>query len=76
VVTRVDRNQQSIEGGEHMTRNIQIKGIRNQDPNVKLYVLALIELARQLQAEELEQRGEESSKVDLPDGDPGGPADD
>jgi len=59
-----------------MARSIQIKGIRKQDPNIKLYVLALIELARQLQAEELEQPGRQLSPADQPDADRDGAADD
>lgn len=33
-------------------REIKIKEIRRNNPDVRLYVLALIELTRQLQAEE------------------------
>ena len=35
-----------------MARRIKVTGIARQEPDVRLYVLALIELARQLQAEE------------------------
>jgi len=35
-------------GGDHMSRrNIRIKAVRRQEPNVQLFVQALIELARQ-----------------------------
>lgn len=34
-----------------MTRRIQVIGIRKAEPDIRLYVLALIALARQLQAE-------------------------
>ncbi len=33
-------------------RRIKIEAIRRKEPDVRLYVLALIELARQLQAED------------------------
>lgn len=35
-----------------MARRIRVRGIPRPEPDVRLYVLALIELARQLQAEE------------------------
>ena len=35
-----------------MARRIKVTGIPRPEPDVRLYVLALIELARQLQAEE------------------------
>ena len=35
-----------------MARRIRVRGVPRPEPNVRLYVLALIELARQLQAEE------------------------
>jgi hypothetical protein len=35
-----------------MARRIRVRGVPRQEPNVRLYVLALIELARQLEAEE------------------------
>ena len=35
-------------------RKIKIKAVRRKEPDVRLYVLTLIELARQLQAEEEE----------------------
>lgn len=34
-----------------MTRRIRVTGIRKTEPDIGLYVLALIALARQLQAE-------------------------
>ncbi len=43
------------------SRKIKIKAIRRNEPDVRLYVLALIDLARQLQAEE-EGREQTSSK--------------
>ena len=36
-----------------MSRNIKIIAIANEQPDVRLYVLALIGMARQLQEEEL-----------------------
>ena len=35
-----------------MARKIKVRGIPKAEPDARLYVLALIELARQLQAEE------------------------
>lgn len=35
-----------------MARRIKVRGIARKEPDVRLYVLALIELARQLEAEE------------------------
>jgi hypothetical protein len=35
-----------------MARRITVRGIPKPEPDVRLYVLALIELARQLEAEE------------------------
>jgi hypothetical protein len=35
-----------------MARRIKVRGIPRPEPDVRLYVLALIELARQLEAEE------------------------
>lgn len=35
-----------------MARHIRVKGVPRPEPDVRLYVLALIELARQIQAEE------------------------
>ncbi len=35
-----------------MARRIRVTGIPKPEPDVRLYVLALIELARQLEAEE------------------------
>ena len=35
-----------------MARHIRVRGVLRPEPDVRLYVLALIELARQLQAEE------------------------
>jgi hypothetical protein len=49
-----------------MAKRIQVRGVPRPEPNVRLYVLALIELARQLQAEEAakatgESGGEEAA---------------
>lgn len=38
-----------------MGRRIRVRGIRKEEPNMRLYVLALIALARQLQEEEARQ---------------------
>ena len=35
-----------------MARRIKVRGVPKQEPDVRLYALALIELARQLQEEE------------------------
>jgi hypothetical protein len=35
-----------------MRRNIKVKAVWRKEPDIRLYVLALIELARQLQEEE------------------------
>jgi len=35
-----------------VARHIRVRGVLRPEPDVRLYVLALIELARQLQAEE------------------------
>jgi|GEM_PF-1343918 hypothetical protein len=35
-----------------MARHIRVRGVLRPEPDVRLYVLALIELARQIQAEE------------------------
>jgi hypothetical protein len=35
-----------------MARRIRVRGILRAEPDVRLYVLALMDLARQLQAEE------------------------
>jgi len=39
-----------------MARRIKVTGIPRKEPDVHLYVLALIELARQLEAEETAHR--------------------
>ncbi len=38
-----------------MARRIKVTGIPRKEPDVRLYVLALIELARQMEAEETAQ---------------------
>jgi hypothetical protein len=48
-----------------MARHIRVRGVLRPEPDVRLYVLALIELARQLQAEE-EAAGEQP-RDGLPD---------
>jgi hypothetical protein len=42
-----------------MAKQIKVRGIPRSEPDVRLYALALIELARQLQAEE--QAADESA---------------
>jgi hypothetical protein len=42
-----------------VARHIRVRGVLRPEPDVRLYVLALIELARQLQAEE-EATGEQA----------------
>jgi hypothetical protein len=48
-----------------MAKRIRVRGVPRSEPDVRLYVLALIELARQLQAEEeaAEARGEPSEQT-------------
>ena len=48
-----------------MARHIRVRGVLRPEPDVRLYVLALIELARQIQAEE-EATGEQA-RDGLPD---------
>ena len=48
-----------------MARHIRVRGVLRPEPDVRLYVLALIELARQIQAEE-EAAGEQP-RDGLPD---------
>lgn len=57
-----------------MTRPIRVTAIYNQEPEIRLYILALIALARQLQEEE-----EQAARSKLPEpkhGDSEGNADD
>ena len=42
-----------------MSRRIRVRGVPRPEPDVRLYVLALIELARQLQAEEAATKSQE-----------------
>lgn len=44
-----------------MSRRIRVRGVPRPEPDVRLYVLALIELARQLQAEEAETKSQEQT---------------
>ena len=44
-----------------MARRIRVRGIPRPEPDVRLYVLALIELARQLQEEEAAKKPNEPS---------------
>jgi hypothetical protein len=48
-----------------MARHIRVRGVLRPEPDVRLYVLALIELARQLQAEEA--AAGEQARDGLPD---------
>ena len=48
-----------------MARHIRVRGVLRPEPDVRLYVLALVELARQIQAEE-EAAGEQA-RAGLPD---------
>ena len=43
-----------------MGRHIRIKATMRREPDIRLYVLALIALARQLQEEEQQQQGQQS----------------
>jgi hypothetical protein len=49
-----------------MGRRIRVTGIKKKEPNIRLYVLALIELARQLQEQEAAQ-GEAAARPAGPD---------
>lgn len=48
-----------------MERRILITAIRREDPDIRLYVLALIALARQLQEEEEAARHEDADDASL-----------
>jgi hypothetical protein len=48
-----------------MARHIRVRGVLRPEPDVRLYVLALIELARQIQAEE--EAAGERTRDGLPD---------
>jgi hypothetical protein len=50
-----------------MARHIRVRGVLRPEPDVRLYVLALIELARQIQAEEEEEAAGERTRDGLPD---------
>jgi len=45
-----------------MARRIKITAIHNQEPNVGLYVLALIALARQIQEEERREQQAQTAR--------------
>ena len=45
-----------------MTRPIRVTAIHKQEPEIRLYVLALIELARQLQDEEAQTTSSQHRK--------------
>jgi hypothetical protein len=47
-----------------MARRIRVRGIPRTEPDVRLYVLALIELARQIQAEEEAVKTSETPRPD------------
>ena len=48
-----------------MSRKIRVKAIKREQPDIRLYVLALLELARQLQ--EAEQAAGDSANDARPD---------
>ncbi len=50
-----------------MARRIRVRGIPRPEPDVRLYVLALIELARQLQAEEQVDKTGRASEAQQPE---------
>jgi hypothetical protein len=54
-----------LERRSAVARHIRVRGVLRPEPDVRLYVLALIELARQIQAEE-EATGEQA-RDGLPD---------
>jgi hypothetical protein len=43
-----------------MAKRIKVKGILKPEPDMRLYVLALVDLARQLQAEEAAAKDREA----------------
>jgi len=47
------------EGGSRMGRRIRVRAIAKEEPDIRLYVLALIALARQIQEEEERQAAEQ-----------------
>lgn len=49
-----------------MTRRIRVRGIPRPEPDVRLYALALIELARQLQGEQEVAKENDQSPVSQP----------
>jgi hypothetical protein len=59
-----------------MARRIRVRGIPRPEPDVRLYVLALIELARQLQEEESASKEQAEPGTDAPAVTAEGPADD
>lgn len=44
-----------------MARQIRVRGVRKRNPDIQLFVLALIELARELEAKEQAAKAEEPS---------------
>jgi hypothetical protein len=46
-----------------MARRIRVRGVPRSEPDVRLYVLALIELARQIQAEEQAAKTDATSQT-------------
>src|SRR6266536_2459392 len=49
----------TTEGGSRMGRRIRVRAIAKEEPDIRLYVLALIALARQLAEEEERQAAEQ-----------------
>jgi hypothetical protein len=49
-----------------MARRIRVRGIPRPEPDVRLYVRALIELARQLQAQEESAKKEAELRAEAP----------
>jgi hypothetical protein len=50
-----------------MAKRIRVRGVPRPEPDVRLYVLALIELARQLQAEEAAMATGEPAVGEVPE---------
>jgi hypothetical protein len=44
-----------------MKRNIKVKAVWRKEPDMRLYVLALLELARQLEEQEASEKGRTDS---------------
>src|SRR2546427_4261271 len=57
------QSKQRTEGGLRMGRRVRVTAIAKEEPDIRLYVLALIALARQLQEEEERQGAERKNSA-------------